>query len=524
MAHPLLRTSGLASVPQDTTGESWARGLNQFARGIASGLEKRWAAKKEEENKFISAMDFDINSVSNDLFKGYVVDEYDKFRNNWVELFKEQKGFLTPEQKIMIQSDMNALQKSAEYLNSLSTMNDAAMLAAQKDPRVTYKAEDWEKLLRLMASDKIEPDAVREAGSMFMQSDANIPGTVLTPMNPDDAFVELAANIRKKLPKEEVGFGVEQLKEGGIRYEVPYTEFSYGSPENLVNITTGELRDSGFVNNVDKSLMGTLSDEQKKAAILKYGDVPGAFSKYYYQNLLPEDVKQEFIGVQRDYSPARRIPEETERQPVRKKQLTDYLQAEGRPLKTAFGIDSDNFVDWSSASPSVKTLDNIILDEGTEELVLSDNQTRVQPFAGAGKSQNMKIAGHDKDRGVFYLVDKRTRLEEGDSPWDPKQEVAHVVMAPEEVVIQSLTGKKPTEEMLSVKTKELPTEKALKESELQELYDRGYSKDQITKAILFLYRGGTVPTIKGAETYLEENVEPRYEAGSKFKNVPKGGF
>lgn len=311
MARPLLRTSGLASVPRDTTGKSWARGLNQFAKGIATGLEKRWEVKKEEENKFISAMDFDINSVSNDLFKGYVVGEYEKFRDNWVELFKEQKGFLTPEQKIMIQSDMNALQKSAEYLNSLSTMNDAAMMAAQKDPRVTYKAEDWEKLLKLMSSDKIDPGAVREAGSLFMQSDANIPGTVLTPMNPDDAFVELAANIRKKLPKEEVGFGVEQLKKGGIRYEVPYTEFSYGSPENLVNVTTGELKKSGFVNNVDKSLMGSLTDEQKKEAILENGNVPGAFSKYYYQNLLPEGVKQEFIGAQRDYSPARRIPDET---------------------------------------------------------------------------------------------------------------------------------------------------------------------------------------------------------------------
>lgn len=312
MAQPLLRTSGLARTPRDTTGESWARGLTQVAKGISSGLQNRWERKQKEKNEFINAMDYDINSVSNDLFKGYAVDQYNTFRDNWVKTFKDQKGWLTPEQKILMQSDMVSLQRSVEYLNALSEMNDRAMQMAQKDPRVTYKAEDWGRILQLMKpGDKYNPEAIKEAGSLFMSSDANIPGTVLTPMNPDDAFIELAPTLRKNLPKEEMGFGVEQMKKGGIRYEVPYTEVSYGTPDELVNLATGELSKTGFVNNVDKSLANILTPEQQRAAILENGNVPGALSKYYYQNLLPEDIKSEILGPKRDYATARRIPEDT---------------------------------------------------------------------------------------------------------------------------------------------------------------------------------------------------------------------
>lgn len=306
MARPLLDTSALRT-PIESRESGWARGLSQAASGIARGIEKRAQWKEKEQQEFISAMTQDIDAVSNDLFKTYAVDQFEKLRGNWVSTFESQKGKMTPQQKILMQSDLKKYQAEVEYLNSLSQYNSAAQQAQQKQPGLKYKGKDWINFVK--AVDSGDTKAVREIGSKFLESDAGVPGTELVPLDINDAFISVAPSVKKLLPKKESGVGVETFKKDGEDWEAGYKNISHGDVTDLDNLVYTQLNKSGRVKNTDKSLRAIMTPEEQKSAILEFGDGDGAFTKWALREKVPLDVKDEFVAPTKEYESINRIPE-----------------------------------------------------------------------------------------------------------------------------------------------------------------------------------------------------------------------
>ncbi len=298
MARPLVDTSALRR-PIGFSRSGWAEGLQQAAKGLARGLEKRADIKRKEEQQFISAMSEDLNDVSNDLFKTHAVNQYDKIRGKWVDTFKGQRGWLTPEQKIQMQSDLKKYQGEIEYLNSLSKYNDAAMQAKQKDPGLEYKSDDWMNFVKAVNSGDTE--AARQAGSVFMESDAGIPGTTLIPANPNDALVSLAPDIMKNFKKEEIGSQLEfKTDKDGNKYRRTNISYKNGDPEMFKQMLGGSIANSKYGNRYEKLLRQSLTPEQQKEAMLTYPE-NNPLVRYWANNMLDDNIVREFTGDKTDY-------------------------------------------------------------------------------------------------------------------------------------------------------------------------------------------------------------------------------
>lgn len=298
MARSLLNLSALRT-PVSPRESGWARGLSQAASGITRGLEQRAAKKEKEQQEFISAMDQDLNAVSNDLFKTYATQQYGKIRDDWVDTFRQQKGWLTPEQKIMMQSDLKKYQGEVEYLNAMSKYNDTAMQAQQQKPGLKHRADDWMNFIEAVNSGDTEK--AREAGSVFLQSDSGIPGTTLLPADPNDALVEIAPDIMKNFKKEEIGSQLEfKTDKDGKRYRRTNVRYKNGDPDMFRQMLGGSIANSEYGNRYEKGLKQALTPEQQKEALLTYtGDNP--LVRYWADNVMPDDVVNEFAGEKTDY-------------------------------------------------------------------------------------------------------------------------------------------------------------------------------------------------------------------------------
>lgn len=298
MARPLLDLRALRT-PMSSTESGWARGLSQAASGITAGLQQRAAKKEKAQQEFISAMDQDINAVSNDLFKTYAVQQYDKIRGDWTTTFKEQKGWLTPEQKIQMQSDLRKYQGEVEYLNSMSKYNDAAIQAQQKQPGLEYRSGDWMNFIKAVNSGDTEK--AREAGSLFLQSDSGVPGTTLLPANPNDALVAVAPDIIKNFKKEELGAQQEmRTDKDGTRWQRTNVKYKNADPDMFRSMLGGSIANSKYGNRYEKALKQMLTPEQQKQAILTYtGDNP--LVRYWAENILDDRVVNEFAGEKTDF-------------------------------------------------------------------------------------------------------------------------------------------------------------------------------------------------------------------------------
>ena len=305
MAGPLLRTGGLRE-PIGISESGWANALSQAFKGISAGLDKRFDIKREEQQKFISALEFDINDVSNDLFKGYAVDQYRKLHDNWFNIYNEQKGWLTPEQKIRLQSDMNKYHSEVEYLNGISKYNGEAQSAAQKEPGIEYNSQKWLDFVKAVESGDV--DNIREKGSMFLESDAGVPGTTLVPMNPYDAFLAEAPELMKTFEKKETGAGMEQKTENGVRIETPYTTYKRGDDESFRKGMGSRLANHKYAKNFDKFLSKNMTPEQQKESLFTVGNKVGDASRYWSNNMLEQKYVDDFTQEKKDYGTSRRIP------------------------------------------------------------------------------------------------------------------------------------------------------------------------------------------------------------------------
>jgi hypothetical protein len=228
-------------------------------------------------------------------------------RGNWVNIFEKQKGKLSPQQKIIMQSDLKKYQAEVEYLNGLSQYNAAAQQAQQKQSGLQYKGQDWMNFVKAVDSGNTE-DA-RIAGSKFLESDSGVPGTELVPLDVNDAFISIAPGVKKLLPKKEIGVGVETFRKDGEDWEAGYKNISNGDITDIDNLVYNTLKKTGKVRNTDKSLRLSLTPEEQKSAILEFGDGPGTFTRWALREKIPLDVKNEFVAPTKEYESINRIPE-----------------------------------------------------------------------------------------------------------------------------------------------------------------------------------------------------------------------
>ncbi len=547
MARPLLDTSPLRSAIGPSR-SGVAAGIQQAGRGLAAGIQGFQKEKKEEEEKFKTALDFDISEVSNDAGRQYAGKQWKVLEEKWKKKFADKgilKTGLSMDDQIAMQGDLRNFQKEVEGINMIQKQYDAAKQAAAKDARITVNEEAFNNWTNALLQG--DQDGINSFSKDFYSTNAGLPGTMKVDFSPDDYFVENAPRIKKMLKEsgvaKETGTGVRKYWEGGDEYEEKWVDWDYGDKETWVNAMLDQAKNPKYevVSNLDNWVMKNLTDEEKKEAYLTYGDDPGSLTRHYMLNKMPDEQWAEFTGSHRDYAHAARIrrPQATgTKESSASKNKRNYLTAEGRPLKTAFGIESDNYVDWSGAPNTIRTLNDLFLDKGTKEIYLKDGKSQVRESEKAGTSQNYQIAGHDRDRGVFYLTDVKARKQDTDDAWGAaKGEESHMIMVPEEIVMQALTGKKPSEDMLSSPTKDIPkTQQEQFDDHFRELVDEGYTTKQIQKAAFRLFkkkisptreaimrevRGEAHPTAEGGE---EQTAAAQGEQQTKFVGVPEGGF
>lgn len=403
MAGPYLRGG---RIPQYDTGEGWARGITQAASGIARGIEKSQALRREEETRFIKSMDKDLSDVTNRTMRGYAADQWDTVRERWVNVWNEKKGRLSVEDKLQLQSDLSDFQKEVEFLNGVSAMNTAAMTAAQKNPKYTYDLEGFTQAMNLFhpKDGKYDQTKIREAFSEWMATDSGLPGVYLTPMNPDDAIISLSPDYRKE-NKREVGTGIEQKTIKGEPWETPYTDIGYGTNQEATDWLMNRLQKTEFDKNIDKGVSSMLTDEQKVMAAQKYGTDPGAMAKYYYTDVNP-DAMNAMTEQSRDFGTIKR--------------RKDSEGGAGTSMKNIKETD----VGWNyGTSPVPISRDLKVVDDATGEEMTVKNGTNIGVIKEDGQYFAKIIVPKGKFEGLYQIFTNEQKEKGSELTEDEKQNI-----------------------------------------------------------------------------------------------------
>ena len=504
MARPLLNTSILAQVPKDRASETWARALSQAAGTITEGLDIRREQKEKREADFVKSMDFDINQVSNDIFKGSIADQYEGFKDKWVDAFENQKGKLSTQDKIALQSDMMQLKKSAEYFNQLSKYRDAAEQASFKDPTLKYKKDEWENILQSVIEGDYEN--VNNLGSAFMQSDAGMPGVTREELSPENMLWGIIPSM--KWDGEEVGSTMEiKTTPEGVKYQVPKIEKSIGGWEGLVNKgMTNEAAKKVFPS-TDKMALKTLSPEEQEQAVLQFGNEPGSFTRYYLMNKADQSRFSDYHKNRFDYGAASRIP--------------DQKDGRGGGLSLNFGGGSEENYDSNRNDITLKGRtygDTFTFPEyRTKERVdVAHSAQQIMPDGTLGEPKDItnvaRLIGYNMDDDVIIMEDKNGRYFE--MPRSKNEVVLKKLVDPDDYGYISDYQSKRTVASPEEKYEESQNQRALNQKytvgdqvvTAQDLVDRGYSMEQVEQF--------TQPTAGTTWYGREKEVRPKIRKSS----------
>ena len=415
MALPYLTFSELGNRRQDVRGSAYGGAISSVANSMVNVIND-YRKMKDENAKMILDPAKDINKLVNKSFRLVGLQDYNDFRGKWSNVFKEQKGRFTPEQKLELQDDLMGMQSKFEYYNQVSKLIDAAK--KESDGNVYRQFDDvaMNGVMESLIPDsngRINMDKFNESISKGLKSTTGMPFLNYAPLNSD----YIIDNIKKKHSKGEKLQGEHSTtkEKGGMSYTTKQKVY-------IPTMTAKEIK-SGIYSDIMKmkpeaiaameyDLSKKMSDEAMKEADNLYPDSKIPLLTYKIENLEIDEPEERIVEYKSESPKTKKEGEES------------LLDKKGKTITTAFGLSSNDFVDYSREKTSERTLRGFILPEGSEEhsfdtragdlkmnfikqynpLGKKEGEPLWKSSKDTGKVGDYEIVGHDRQNDRFWIM------------------------------------------------------------------------------------------------------------------------
>jgi len=327
MAGSLLDFKPLLDTYDPNAGQEDIRqGMREAAHYASKGIEAVGERGRQREKEFQSVFDMDVSKVTDMESKNYLISEYGKLKNDYVNKFEQNKnilgyGKLSPREKIELRGDMDSLKASAETLKLL----DKSLVEASDPKNKKWGYEVDHEKAKAYSEAKQTGDTVKMASLLESvgKSETGIPFVKYSGINPDQYIVEQVDSIRKAIDTSK-DIVKRQTESGGKVYDTSTTITKFGTPEDA-RTTTYNVLSKGDVGPVLESNLqkgDSLTQEEKIAALDEYaGETQFPLLKYYTENKADvSPIVEEKIETAKSVRPDR---SDKTGKTIRKIELTD---------------------------------------------------------------------------------------------------------------------------------------------------------------------------------------------------------